>query len=122
MQPKPSIRYPELLVYPDGEIFDTIRNVFLRNNNGAASRNGPVAYYYKNKRVHQLSRLSMVYETFVKNDVISRGEFVDVIDGDYENVHYSNVIAKKKGSNTARKEEVETYRVLGWNGDCEIYL
>ena len=120
MNPRPSIRFPHLLVYPDGKILDTKKNGFLHNYAGSTSRKGPIAYYYENGKSYQLSRLLMVYETFVDEKPIDRGHFIDAIDGDSNNTHFSNVILRKKGS-TMSKIDTESRTVVGWNDISEIY-
>jgi hypothetical protein len=120
MNPRPSIRFPHLLVYPDGKILDTEKNVYLHNYKGEAARKGPIAYYYENKKSYKLSRLVMVYEAFIDETPVDRGCFVDAIDGNVENTHYTNVMIRKKGS-TMSKIDTESRSVVGWNDISEIY-
>jgi hypothetical protein len=121
MEPRKCLKFNDLTVYPDGRIFDPKQNRFLHNYAGTTSRKGPVVYYYDGIKSHQLSRMVMVYEAFIKEGIIDRGEFIDTIDGDSDNVHYSNLYLRKKGSTTHRTDYYENESICGWNGISEVY-
>lgn len=118
-----SISHPELMVAEDGTITKDGKLININKGHSLAIRGPSVAYWYEGK-IKQLSVLRLVYEAHIKKAKIMPNDYVDVIDGDEDNVHVNNLVhgsRYRKGSkNVKRKKEPETYDC--WlNGSTEIF-
>jgi hypothetical protein len=113
--------YPELLVYEDGRVFNTLTNRFSeRTFGGTCAIDGPVIYHITaSGHSRYLGVKTLVYEAFVKKAKYRNGELVESIDGDPDNVHFTNL--RKRVRKGAFSEMREFEKVYGWNGDEEIY-
>jgi len=83
LEPRPSPRYPELMVYRDGRIFDSVqmKSLNLVSIHQHSSR-GPIAYWTTVGKTYNLDVLKMVFETYVSTEIIGNHWMIDFRVGD----------------------------------------
>lgn len=96
MQLKPSFSYPEILVAECGTLYlrDTGDRLYHQTNHGTSAK-GPVAHHKVNGKVRQIPVRTLVYEAWIKNDKVAKGEYIESRDGDDMNVRASNLYRAK---------------------------
>lgn len=121
MNLRQSITYPELLVRDDGAIYYNGQRLNHIKDHGYASK-GPMVYYWHDGRVRHVSVMRLVYEAHIKKAALNKGDYIDPIDGDENNVQASNLEngMRKPSVRTKRPCEKETYST--WmNGESELF-
>lgn len=117
-----SISHPELLVREDGAIFYNGQRLNHIREHGESTK-GPRVYYWIDGKVKQLSVIRLVYEAHIKKSLLTKGDYIDCIDGDENNTHASNLengCRKPVKRRKARPSEKEPYST--WmNGESELY-
>jgi len=85
------------------------------NSNHSTSVLGPLVYFRKDKKIKQLGLRSLVYESFVKEQKLAKGEFVEAIDGNEDNCHASNL---RRMTNYKDKPRADKYEHKQDKHDC----
>lgn len=116
-----SISHPELIVGSDGTIFYNGQKLNKIKDHCYASR-GPMIYYWHEGKQKQLFVIRLVFEAHIKKAVLTKGEYIDSIDGDENNTQANNLQGRSKKTAQNRKirpcEKESTYT---WMGIDEVY-
>lgn len=122
MNLRQSLSYPELIVGDDGAIYYNGKRLSHIKDHGYANK-GPMVYYWHEGRVRHVSVMRLVYEAHIKKSLLTKGDYIDCIDGDENNTHASNLengLRKPSPKRKARPSEKEPYST--WmNGESELF-
>lgn len=121
MEPKQSKRFPELMIYPDGRAYDTIRDNWLplqfEHN---CQYKGPVLYWKTKSRVTYLQVSRLVYETFIEDTVLNPKWSVVSINGDENDVRPENFKKIIKNKPAQEKRIIEDFS--DWMGPDSVFM
>lgn len=120
LEPRSSPRYPELMVFRNGKIYDSntgkILNLVEIHQN---SSRGPVAYWSTVDKTYTLDVLKMVYETYVSGEILTNNWMIDFRDG-------TDIIPENLKKTRKHEKNNPTTRPVGefdsWMGGDEIYM
>jgi hypothetical protein len=122
LEPKPSPRHPELMIYRNGRIYDTNlgKHINMAQAHGIPSIRGPVAYWTTVGKTYHLDVLKMVYETYVSTEMMTNGWAFDFRNG--TEVKPENIKkTRRHDKNSAIIKPMVTHE--SWmNGNDDIYM
>jgi hypothetical protein len=121
LQPRPSPRHPELMIYMDGRVYDSnqMKWVNLVYTHQYSPR-GPIALWSRLGKTYQIDVLKMIYETYISKETIQSHWMVDFKRG--KEIKPENLVKKKKYE---KEEKVirPSYEQTCWmNGNDDIYM
>lgn len=122
LEPKPSPRHPEIMVYRNGRMYDTVQDKWINTvySHPIPSIKGPVAYWTTMGKLYNLDVLKMVYETYISTEVLMNHWTLEFKNG--TEVMPENIRKTKRH----HKNDIIVRPVVqhdSWmNGDSDIYL
>ena len=121
LEPRPSPRHPELMIYMDGRVYDSnqMKWVNLVHTHQYSPR-GPIAMWSTLGKTYQIDVLKMIYETYISKETIQGHWMIDFRRG--KEIKPENLVKKRKYE---KEEKVirPSYEQTCWmNGNDDIYL
>lgn len=121
VEPKPSPRYPELMVYRDGRIYDStqMKSINLISLHQCPAR-GPIALWTTMGKTYSLDVLKMVYETYISEDILQGHWMIDFRDG--KDIKPENLKKTRKYEKDNKVIRPIMDRTCWMNGNDDIYM
>jgi hypothetical protein len=122
MKVKKSPRYPELDVYADGRIYDTVLNKWLNiNAMHGCSYKGPVALWSTGGKTYTLQVSKILYEAHVCESELKKDWSIEFKNGDETDIRPENLTKVKKYERDYKV--MRNFMHDSWlNGSDDIYM
>lgn len=125
---KQSLTNPHILISEAGEVYmsDTKERCNVVVDHGYSTR-GPVAQVRQGNGYRYYSVAKLVYESFVKKEKLTNIDYYAFKDGDFNNVHYTNLISTDKKFISEARKYKKNYKQSDvfescWMGGDSIYI
>jgi hypothetical protein len=121
LEPKPSPRHPELMIYMDGRIYDSVlmKNINLVSIHQYSAR-GPIALWTTMGKTYSLDVIKLVYETYVSKEMLQTQWMVDFREG--KEIKPENLKKTRKYEKDNNKTRPILERTCWMNGNDDIYI
>jgi hypothetical protein len=121
MKIKKSPRYPELNIYSDGRIFDTVQNKWLNiNTMHGCSYKGPIALWCTGGKTYTLQVSKMLYEAHVCESELKKDWSIEFKNGDETDLRPENLKKIKKFDKEPKL--MRNFMHDSWFGGDDIYI
>lgn len=121
LESRPSPRHPELMITPDGRIYDSENGKWLSvHTQHGTSLKGPVAYWTTNGKTYTLAVAKLVYETYISKEQIRNEWVIDFKNGNELDLSLSNLKKTKRWEKESK--EMRNFSHDSWMGGNDIYI